>query len=533
MSNYRNPYNTSGESLIDKLGGPAPEHLPSSILPTSTKEAEIEEDSVHYVSASSEEIQKGAKSDLDFLAALTMPEVFQYCFPPVFKSVWIWLLNYVFTFRTFPQLALGLPRGFGKTTLIKLFILYCILFTDRKFILIISSTADLAEGILSDVQDMLDEPNIKNTFGDWRLGVEKDTQKIKKFGYRGRNITLAAKGAQGSLRGLNLKNQRPDIMIFEDVQTREVADSEVESTKLENWMVGTAMKAKSPHGCMFLFIGNMYSTKYSILRKLKKNPTWTKFIAGGILEDGTSLWEELQPIEQLMKEFENDLAMGHPEIFYSEVLNDENAAANNLIDLNKLPELPYEEGDIPAGKFIIIDPSNDKKNSDAVSIGYFEVHDANPVLIDLEEGIFSPGDTIRKALKFALKYNCRLIAVEANAYQYSLLYWFNFICDQLQLTGIECVDIYSGVKNKNARILKMLRSYAAGELFAVGEAKLALHTQILGFNPMKTDNTDGVLDLMTYAPRVMSEFAEFVVSTNLIEMQEFEAIDVPEDNCCF
>ena len=79
----------------------------------------------------------------------------------------------------------------------------------------------------------------------------------------------------------------------------------------------------------------------------------------------------------------------------------------------------------------------------------------------------------------------------------------------------------------------MLRSYAAGELFAVGEAKLALHTQILGFNPMKTDNTDGVLDLMTYAPRVMSEFAEFVVSTNLIEMQEFEAIDVPEDNCCF
>jgi hypothetical protein len=284
---------------------------------------------------------------------------------------------------------------------------------------------------------------------------------------------------------------------------------------------------------MFLFIGNMYPTKHSILRKLKKNPTWTKFIAGGILEDGTSLWEELQPIEQLMAEFENDVAMGHPEIFYSEVLNDENASANNLIDLNKLPELPFEEGDIPAGKFIVIDPSNDKRGSDEVSVGYFEVHDASPILMELDEGRMSPGDTIRSALKFALKHNCRLIAVESNAYQYSLLYWFNHICTQIQLTGIECVDIYSGSKSKNSRILTMLRAYAAGELYAIGDAKLSLHSQILGFNPLKTDNTDGVLDLMTYAPRVMSEFAEFVVSTNLIQMQEFEALEVPEFNSCF
>ena len=140
-------------------------------------------------------------------------------------------------------------------------------------------------------------------------------------------------------------------------------------------MVGTAMKAKSPHGCMFLFLANMYPTKWSILRRLKNNPNWVKFIAGAILADGTSLWEDLFPIKQLYKEFENDLAMGKPEIFYSEVLNDENAAANNLINLSALPDRPNEEGDIPAGKFIIIDPATDKHNEEAVSIGYFEVHE--------------------------------------------------------------------------------------------------------------------------------------------------------------
>lgn len=281
-----------------------------------------------------QEVITAARESLDFLAALAMPTIFAFGFPPVFQSVWQWLLTYTLKTRDFSQLALGLPRGFGKTTLIKIYVLYCILFTQKKFILIISSTATLAENIVADVVDMLNEPNVQKVFGDWRLGLEKDTQQIKKFGFRGRNIILAGLGAGTSLRGLNIKNQRPDVMIFEDIQTREQADSQILSENLEKWMVGTAMKAKSPHGCTFIFVGNMYPTKFSILRKLKYNDTWVKFIAGGILADGSSLWEDLQPIAQLTKEFENDLAMGRPEIFFSEVLNDENASSNNLIDLS-------------------------------------------------------------------------------------------------------------------------------------------------------------------------------------------------------
>lgn len=488
---------------------------------------------VQQLGATTEEIHNLAKVDLDFLAALIMPTIFTFCFPSVFKSVWTWLLGYVVQLRAFPQLALGLPRGFGKTTLVKIFVIYCILFTDRKFILIISATASLAENILSDVIDMLEEPNIKSVFGDWRLGVEKDTQPLKKFGFRGRNITLAAVGAETSLRGLNIKNTRPDVMIFEDIQSRECADSAVQSASLETWMVGTAMKAKSPTGCMFIFVANMYPTKYSILRKLKSNATWVKFIAGGILADGTSLWEELQPIAQLTKEFENDLAMGHPEIFYSEVLNDENVAANTLVDLSKLPELKWQEGDIPAGNFIIIDPATDKLGSDDVSIGYFEVHDAVPVLMELKEGRLSPGETIRTALQFALTHNCRLIAVESNAYQYSLLYWFDFICAQMCLSGIEAVPIYSGISSKNARILIMFKSYTAGEIFVHPDCRLEVHLQISQFNPLKRDNTDGLLDLLTYAERIIAEYGEFVIISNIIEQQEFDAIEIPEFNSAF
>ena len=488
---------------------------------------------VQEIAASTTELFQAAKESLDFLAALAMPLVYQYAFPPVFLSVWQWLLEYISKPRTFPQLALGLPRGFGKTMLMKLFILFCILFTKRKFILVISENVAKAVNIVSDVVDMLEEPNIKKIFGDWKLGVETDQQALKKFGFRGRNIILMAAGAESGIRGITLKNERPDVMLFDDIQSRECADSQLQSDTLMRWMVGTAMKAKSPHGCMFLFVANMYPTKWSILRQLKSNPNWIKFIAGGILADGTSLWEELQPIEQLKKEFSNDLALGRPEIFYAEVLNDENAASNNIIDLAALPPLKYKEGDMPAGNYVIIDPSNNKTNSDNVAIGYFEVYDGYPVLRGLKNDKLSPGDTIREALRFCLAHNCRLVAIESVAYQASLCYWFQFICAQMGIIGIEAVEVYPGGFSKNSRILKMFKSYAAGEIFIDPSQRTEVHLQIAEFNPLKTDNVDDVLDLLCYAPKVIEMYGEFIVNMSILQEQELASTEVPDHNSCF
>lgn len=493
----------------------------------------VESTGVEEISADTQQVIESARSSLDFLAALCMPLIFRYCFPPVFITVWEWLLSYVNRTRDFSQLVLGLPRGFGKSTVVKLFITYCILFTKKKFILVVAANAKLAENIIADVIDMLEEPNVRTVFGDWNIGIETNTQSLKKFGFRGRNITLAAVGSETSVRGLNLKNDRPDVMVMDDVQTRENADSAVQADSLERWIIGTLMKAKSPFGCMFLFIGNMYPTKHSILRKLKTNAKWTKFIAGGILSDGTSLWEELQPIDQLMNEFETDLAMGHPEIFYSEVLNDENASSNNLIELSKIPTYPVVEGDLSGGNFIIIDPANDKVNSDAVSIGYIEIYDARPILMEVEEGRFSPGDTIKKAFTLALKHNCRLIVIEANAYQYSLLYWFTFISEQLGISGIHCEPIYSGALSKNSRILTMFKELLAGEIYIAPNARTASHLQIMQFNPLRRDNTDGILDLLTYMQRCVEMFGEWIMSLDVIQSQEFAAIEVDEFNSCF
>lgn len=476
------------------------------------------------------EVAELAKQEPDFLAAMAMPEVFEYCWPPVFIAVWAWLREQVDLDRAFQLLALGLPRGFGKTTVVKLFILYCVLFTNRKFILIMSATATLAENIISDVADMLEERNIKQVFGDWNIGLEKNTNAVKKFGFKGRNIIIAGLGAGGSVRGLNMKNARPDVMIFEDVQSREGADSKEVSDKLYKWMLGTAMKAKSPKGCLTLFIGNMYPTPHSILKKLKANPNWIKFIAGGILENGESLWEELQPLKQLLVEYRNDVASGHPEIFHSEVLNDENAAVNNLVDFSLVPAFPLQDDDIHQGNFIIIDPSNDKENSDSVTLAYFELFDGVPIVREIDEGRYSPGEQIMRSIQMSLKNNCSLVVIEANAYQYSLKYWSEFTCAQMGIIGINFIPIYSGRLSKNSRILTMFKSYVKGEILIHPSCEAQVKSQIISFNPLKTANVDGILDCLTYAPRVVDEMGEFIKVSTLEGQQEFAAISQEEQS---
>lgn len=474
-----------------------------------------------------------AKNDLNFMAALAAPTLMKFLFPELFLQIWKLLISAIHKTRDFSKFAIGLPRGFGKTTFIKFFILYCVLFTTKRYIIVISATEKHAINIITDVCTFLSNPNIRAVFGDYSLGLTTDTQAFKVFGFRGRTIMLEAIGKGGAVRGTNRDNERPDVMIFEDIQTREEANSQTVSEAIEEWMIGTAMKAKSPAGCLYIFVANMYPTKWSILRKLKANPSWTKFIVGGILNNGTSLWEDLQPIEQLMEEFQSDLNSGHPEIFYSEVLNDENANVNTNIDLSSIPEYPFDEAELSLGDYVIIDPSNDKANSDAVSIGHFTIHDEKPVLKHLKCGRYNPGDTIREAFKMCFNYNCTLIAVESNAYQYSLLYWFEFISQQLGISGVECVPIYSGALSKPTRILNMFKDLVKGDIIIHPEVKTEVHYQISQYKPLKRDNVDGILDLLTYSPRVIAEFSHFIAANSSLGYQEQGEAKVLtlEDNC--
>lgn len=477
-----------------------------------------------------QELFNAARTDLNILAACCIPHVFKFQYPPVFLAAWAWVLSYIHTERTFPKLALGLPRGFGKTLVIKLLILYTIIYTHRQYILVFNASEDLATNTIGDVANAMDGDTFKAVFGDWTLAKTKDTQTRKIFYFRGRAITLQAAGAGTQIRGTNVNDVRPDFIVFDDIQSRDSADSKIESDKLKTWFQGTAMKLRSPSGCLYVFLANMYPTEHSMLKWLNTQKSWLKFITGAILENGQSLWPELYPIEQLLAEYASDKEAGRADIFMAELMNDGNATVNDKLDVEKIRPREPVAGMPHAGSYIIIDPARGVVGLDAVAIGYFEIQDDRPIMMDLAAGAFSPGECIRQALTMAFNHNCPLICVEAVAYQETLLYWFGVITEQLNVTELHFEPIYPSKGSKNQRILNMFKEWAADEVATSPKVHSQVWNEALQFNPSKTNNTDNILDLMTYATKVRAQCADFLAANSIQQLQLTSVIpQIPQE----
>lgn len=474
-----------------------------------------QETGVLSAAAPGKEISDAAQESLDFLAALILTDLYAYGYPPIFHAMWNLICTAANSTSGKPKYALGIPRGFSKTIVLKLYVVWCILFSNRRFILVVCNTATLAENFLSDVTDMLNHSNIISVFGNWYAAGEQDTKSFKKFHFRGRDIVLAALGAGSSLRGLNLKFRRPDIVIMDDMQNRDEAANPEVAKELLIWMLGTLMKACDPHRCVFIFVGNMYPFEGSILRKLKHSNEWISFITGGILADGNSLWPEHRSLEDLLTELRSDTEMGHPEIFFSEVMNDEESGTVSGIDVSKIPECPPHLDAVQAqGGFIIIDPSLGKKKGDDLGIGAVLIYDGVPVLREVISEKLDPGATIQRATLLALKYNMQLIVVEGGAYQATLIFWFNHVYAQLGVSGINVGEITTGGMQKNARIrdgLKMLLPQGIEKkpkTYLHKEVRAAVIYQITQWNPLKSNNKDELLDILAYIYKVIELYED-------------------------
>lgn len=491
------------------------------------------------------------QKNLNWFACFLLPSIITILFPPLHFVLWDILKKAVHESQLasptpkqkYPQIAIGWPRGFAKTTLVKLFICYCIFFSKTKFILIVAANLKKAENILADVWNMLGENNVRSVFGNHLNNVEVDRQELKKFSFMGRDIILAALGAEGDPRGLNLNNERPDLIVMDDMQSKENAESDVQSKSLLSWMTATLMKTKSPHRCCFIYIGNKFSAKGTILKILQKNPNWLTAIFAGILADGSSLWPEFRSTEDLMEEFRGDIAMGTPEAFVAEVMNDDTSAITSVFDISKVPVCPIFEDALVIGSFILIDVAGHKNTANKTAIMRYNFYGNCTVLEEIDAGIFTPGDCIRRTLQACLKYNIPAVGCETVAYQASLLWWFQEICRQVGVEGIQFVELHPKGVTKNARIMAMFRTLVGSKtddmkteptLYLREQTKPEFFWEITQFKPAKTDNADDIIDNASYVEQMIQDHGMHILNNIPTEWnREFHEAKVLDFNSAF
>ena len=453
--------------------------------------------------------------DINFFAGLAVPEVCTEALPAFYIMIWQMLTQRnPKDIGKLIRFALGLPRGHAKTTFVKILIAWLIVYDKVSFVLIVCATETLAENLMSDVSDILASPNMEQIYGAWSGVLSTDRNEMKKAWYHNRSVILVAKGAQSALRGINIKNRRPDLIFCDDAQTKENDKSDVERESLLDWLTATLFKAIATKGDrLIIYVGNMYSEE-CILNRLHNNPRWISLITGAILADGQPLWPALFSIEDLMESFEHDEALGKADLWFAEVMNDPVAASNTLLPklLPSLPDDIPEDLEDPDGAYLTIDPAGFKDVSDDNVISLHYIVDGKDVVWDRMVGaeITDPEQLVIQGLTMALEHGASVIAVEDVAYQSTLQFWFNKYINDMGLKGINIVPLSPKGRTKESRIRVYIEDLYAQNSYQHPRARPLFVFQATKYKVGKKKNKDDVLDCDAYGVDVRTEYWHLV-----------------------
>lgn len=483
------------------------------------------------VNADALEAYERGKTDINFFASLLLPTVMVSALPTFYLGVFQILVS-----RRPDQLgkilrfALGLPRGHAKTTFIKILICWLIVYDKISFCVAVCANDDLAEALVEDISDALGSENCEQVYGRWKDQLSTDSKSEKKALYHGRSVILKPKGAGSSLRGINIKHKRPDLIFFDDAQTKECDESPTERAKFRRWLVAT-FKIIAPRGDrLIIYVGNMYSDE-CILYQLKNSPSWVSLITGAILENGEPLWPELHSLEELMESYFHDEALGEADVWFAEVMNDPVSRATSLLH-TMLPDSTFEEGSLPDGVFITIDPAGFRDISDDNVIVVHFVHDGKGHVALIDAGIKDPEQLIIRALQLAFQYGASLIGVEDVAYQQTLLFWFNKYLDEYKVSGIEVVPLKPKGRSKETRIRLFVAELYAGNYTLLEGSKALFVWQAMKYKIGAKKNKDDALDACAYGLDVRNEYWHLVKNLKTSGQLAIQA-SVEENNTPF
>jgi predicted phage terminase large subunit-like protein len=168
--------------------------------------------------------------------------------------------------------AVAAPREHAKSTVVSLFfVLYCICYKLRRFIVLLSDTLPQARLLLNankvelEGNDALIE-DFGNLVNDSKWGEEDILTTT--------GIRVVARGAGQSLRGLRQRMYRPDLVIGDDLENDETVDNPESRNKLERWFKNVVLNLGKT--CQVFLVGTILHFD-SLLAHLLDEDKYKKF----------------------------------------------------------------------------------------------------------------------------------------------------------------------------------------------------------------------------------------------------------------
>lgn len=230
------------------------------------------------------------KGNIEAVARFFVPHVLKHKVPEFHREIYGLICSTL-------RLVLAAPRGFAKSTILRIYVLYCALFKIKKDICIISASEGLAiDHLIWIKQELESNGRIIACFGN--LVSSKWTEKHLVVKHAdGFTVAIRAKGAGGQIRGF-----RPDCLLLDDIETDESVESEDQRKKLKNWLFKACINCLLPGG-QLVIIGTVIHPLSVLCDLLESKNNWEKrrytAYRDGIKEAGHELWSEARPHEWL------------------------------------------------------------------------------------------------------------------------------------------------------------------------------------------------------------------------------------------
>lgn len=228
------------------------------------------------------------------------------------------------------KVAIAAPRGYGKTSIVALALMArWILFNHTGFIVYINKSHDAASLQTENLRrELVTNKEIKAFFGNFKqrdLNKAEFDEVFSKKAWVAYNTLVWPRGAGQQVRGVLFKNDRPGLIIIDDLEDPELIENDEYRKKQYEWLYADVIKAVPRIGPLakswkIVYIDTL-KHEDSVLQKLMDSPEWASVRLEACNDDFKSTAPGFISDEDIMKEWNQHVQAGQTDVFFRELRN--------------------------------------------------------------------------------------------------------------------------------------------------------------------------------------------------------------------
>jgi hypothetical protein len=450
-------------------------------------------------SISNDELIKLCAVDTELYGKVFFPQTFRHASPGFARSMWEPMENP--NVRLVNIIAF---RGSSKTSRARIFASKRIAYGISRTILYVGVSESKAIESVNWIRNRVDRNHKwRETFGLARGQKWEETQIEIEHRIFGHTIRVLASGVTGSLRGLNIDDYRPDLIIVDDPQNDETAANTTQREKLEDLILGAVRNSLTPvsdepNAKMVLLITPQHPEDISqkALRSTQWHsvvfPCWTQETMDAAVDKQESSWPERFPSPTLRAEKvasvnDNKLSIWTREMECRLISRETSQFRTSWLNIRDT------QHSAPRGypAVLAIDPvppPSERQKERGLQKKDFEAHyvwtrkgdEYHLCDFDRSRG-HDPSWTVATAFRLARQWRVMRIVIDAVAYQRTL----KWILDQeMRRHGIyyQVIPVADGMSKFN-RIVGTIGSLASNGLIYIGPEHTIFNQQFSEYGP--------------------------------------------------